>query len=428
MGLMPKSRRKYLAAAGSTVAAILAGCSSSSDDNNDRDEGTNQTDSETAGAEDETSSSIETDEDAPAQLEFLGAELSTEETAVRDDVTFSIQIANTGGEPASDTNVPFVLTNNTDGNVAAVEKSISTGTLEPGQTLSEELTFSLNYSGTYVLEPQEDNFEAIRDEPADRAVVVNPVELAAGDTITTLDDLTISVERVVQMPRVYYHERNEPGLLGTYQPYTGYRTLVADGMYTVVFLEVENTSVEQRAVSNDLLRLNTGEQRSSDARPLFGQDQPVASPDVRSLNLNPGETKTGWLWFDVDYDEVSDLSVNAFFDGATEVPDIVLPLDTPDQQPQFEITNIDLSDNVQQEPFRMTVENTGGRSGEFKLDIAWSDSAVSEVKPWPRRERLTVQPGEQRTLEVDLDVEQRYEFRGTATTQWMIEGQRYGPE
>lgn len=364
-----QSRRRYLTALAGVSSIALTGCIGGDDDGEGSD---SVDDGENDRDELDDDPDIEVDEESPGILQVVDVTRPTEPLTVGSEATFEIQMANSGGESLVAVEGDVTLTNNTDEEVPDTTFSIDIDELESGETMVEEFTHELWYSGTYVLEPDVGVFE-VDVIPADRAIEVEKKQYDEGDTITLANELEVSVADMRQTNRLFQPE--EESWVAPWDDYTGYDISDSLGIYTVLWFDVSNPTVDELSVPDGLFQPNEGEIESNDDLLIDGENTPETEW-YDNISVNPGDTEQGWMILDHAVQSADSLELEAFFGGTTEEPEAALPLNSDPEQPDFNVTSIDepssFSDTID-----VTVENTGDATGKFKLDIGWESLVFS---------------------------------------------------
>jgi len=388
-GIGRPTRRRALASIGTVAVTALAGCRGSDDGSDDVPD-------------------FEVDEDAPARLRLLGVDFPGDLT-FGDTFDGEITFANTGGEPI-ESNASVSVVRLTADDVSPQRAEVNSEGLESGESGSHSIgQFTAAAAGDYRLEIGS-AFDAVHDD-VEQGFSVAQQTAAVGEQVTTPDDLRVTVTGIEYSPALLSRSGDSFSL----------RSPLDDRIVALPQVTVENAGSDGRRIDPDTFTVGSGSRVTGLSPVAFD------APDLRGVQINPGESIEGWIAATIDRSEAGSVDVGLNAASAEAPADVSIAVDGDASLPAFELVDTQVPSAFQSgdQEFAFTVENTGDAPGTFQGFVEYmyteepglfstrsahtwySDFGEGLVAEIPPGETLTV--SEVTTYDDDLDVTYRLE-------------------
>lgn len=339
-------RRAYLAALGTAVGT--AGCGGQSDTS--------------AGDGDDTGDGGAADDDTPADTTVSGpatfrVDLTGPDDAVVDEqFTLELTVRNVGGEPGEYSDSVAVSEG-----AERAEENVRTGTLDPGESTTVEISFSLGLADDYQFVARGG------DETASTRVAVGPVTAAVGETLTVREGLDATISGVTYETALQYTisggygSSDRPGL---YAP-------GGDRVLAVVDFELENTTTNTVTFGENLGVPEGSVLTTYPSGELNATTSRDGAPLAGATRIRAGQRLQRWLPVQVPRSAVEDgIELGWQRDTDQTTPERVWQLE-PSDLPAFTVAEWTLPEEADPGTTEYTVgvTNEGDADGRFHAAV-----------------------------------------------------------
>lgn len=393
------NRRTFLRVGGLSGAALLAGCGNGGNSDNTASNGSGDTGTAGAGttsgdttsgetvksgvttqsnADGETKTGLEepaTTQKSPAQFSNAALE-GPQNVTVGEDFTLPFSVANSGGQ-----NGTFNGTLTVAEGSASFNRSVAIEGVQPGSTANESVgPINISSADNYTL--------AMEGTNTTHELQVNPIEKQPGSSITA-NNLKVTVQGIRLTPALFYavdvglaaNDGTEPALLSA----------GSGKMLCVIRIGLENVGTDQArfaipSASGNIFSGSSGGSAAVLTLPngtlytglpndrVLGQMQGVEGDPLTNVQLNAGQTKSGWLIAQLPRSAASK-TVRVGYQGNAKnsPPETIWPFPPKNGSkrplPKFTLDAFEMPDTARlggQDSYTIRVSNTGDGAGTYR--------------------------------------------------------------
>jgi len=269
------------------------------------------------------------------------------------------------------------------------QQTVSTDTIQPGQSTTREITITPQTAGEYSI--------SVADFSGGTTVRVAARTIRAKKAFTTSGGLQIDIEDIVFRTAYFTGSQASPGIERANQ-----------AQFAFVKIATEATSGSIELPSRHSFKLAGTEPARSMRIPQADIGEPYSDTEPTET-IESGGRRSGWLVYQLPSNPPTEMFAWARNDD--DVPDVEWTFfgsttNRITNPPQFEVTDTNAPETVQawdgEDTVSMTVRNSGGVTGTFRAIL--EQQRGEYAKRWESRERVTrrIEGGTSETIEANV--------------------------